>query len=93
MNLHPVVCPSCAGKGEVTDSRWMSATVRRRRECKSCGERWTTYEFRIPKKRRVVIERTGGNKPVQAIELQAETIWREVAAGLKEPEPEPDGET
>jgi len=35
----------CGGKTFVSDSRCgRSGAIRRRRECKRCGERWTTYE-------------------------------------------------
>lgn len=37
-------CPACAGASEVNDSRSTNGTVKRRRECKACGGRWTTYE-------------------------------------------------
>lgn len=41
--------PACAACGSiagsrVTDSRQAGETIRRRRECLACGERFTTYE-------------------------------------------------
>ncbi|KPL21067.1 MAG: hypothetical protein AMJ93_10570 [Anaerolineae bacterium SM23_84] len=38
-------CPYCQkGQSRVVDSRKMRDTVRRRRECLRCGQRFTTYE-------------------------------------------------
>lgn len=39
-------CPYCSSKTMVIESRETenSSTVRRRRECKDCGKRFTTYE-------------------------------------------------
>ncbi len=60
-------CPVCeAGDTRVIDSRpaERGATIRRRRECESCGSRFTTYEradlgvF--------VIKRDGGREPFSA---------------------------
>jgi transcriptional repressor NrdR len=40
-----VRCPSCgAEESRVTDSRELDDSIRRRRECLSCGQRFTTYE-------------------------------------------------
>ena len=43
-------CPFCeAGESKVTDSRDADHGIRRRRECLSCGRRFTTYELaRLP---------------------------------------------
>lgn len=43
--LHPTVC-QCDGITRVIDSRKGEMGLRRRRECLSCGQRWTTYEVR-----------------------------------------------
>jgi len=41
-------CPRCGGASEVKDSRPSSiggsSAVRRRRMCRGCGARWTTWE-------------------------------------------------
>ena len=37
-------CPKCQAKTAVIDSRPHKGTVRRRRKCKKCGHRLTTYE-------------------------------------------------
>jgi len=38
-------CPACGGEeSKVTDSRELDESVRRRRECLACGQRFTTYE-------------------------------------------------
>lgn len=39
-------CEACQGDSEVRDSRETLDYVRRRRECKSCKTRWTTFEVR-----------------------------------------------
>lgn len=39
------LCPACGSRGsQVKDSRPSDESVRRRRECVSCGLRYTTYE-------------------------------------------------
>lgn len=39
-------CPACAStQNKVADSRQTDSSIRRRRECLPCGERWTTYEI------------------------------------------------
>lgn len=37
-------CPECGGRTGVIDCRATVTSIRRRRECKSCGARFTTYE-------------------------------------------------
>lgn len=37
-------CVACGEKTDVTDSRATKVGVRRRRECRECGHRFTTYE-------------------------------------------------
>lgn len=39
-----VLCPKCHQTGSVKDSRRHDDLIARRRECKACGERWTTWE-------------------------------------------------
>jgi transcriptional regulator NrdR family protein len=41
-------CAKCNGKGDVVDSRPQGADVWRRRQCRACGERWTTVESANP---------------------------------------------
>jgi len=36
----------CGGETKVTDSRPHGKSIRRRRECLGCGERWSTLEVR-----------------------------------------------
>lgn len=38
-------CPKCKGSAKVIDSRGVEGGIRRRRECESCGHRWTNYEW------------------------------------------------
>ncbi len=37
-------CERCGGTTDVTDSRPVKTGVRRRRACRACGHRFTTYE-------------------------------------------------
>lgn len=41
-------CKKCGGKGDVVDSRPQGADVWRRRQCRACGESWTTVESANP---------------------------------------------
>jgi len=42
-----MLCPQCKTKTKVIDSKQSSfiSVWRRRRECKECGHKFTTYEF------------------------------------------------
>ncbi|MGH7444970.1 MAG: transcriptional regulator NrdR [Longimicrobiales bacterium] len=58
-------CPYCNGlEDKVVDSRTgqEGRAVRRRRECLSCGRRFTTYEY-IEEKRLLVTKRDGSSQP------------------------------
>ena len=58
-------CPSCSGTDDkVVDSRTADygAAIRRRRECLSCGRRYTTYE-RIDEAPLTVMKRSGHREP------------------------------
>lgn len=37
-------CPYCQGASRVVDTREVASTIRRRRECDDCRQRFTTYE-------------------------------------------------
>jgi transcriptional repressor NrdR len=66
-------CPQCESREtRVVDSRDLdeSATIRRRRECASCGSRFTTYE-RIEAPRLVVVKRDGGRQEFDREKLVA----------------------
>jgi transcriptional repressor NrdR len=57
-------CPQCGARDtRVVDSRDLddSATIRRRRECAGCNNRFTTYE-RVETARLVVIKRDGSRQ-------------------------------
>jgi hypothetical protein len=41
-------CMKCGGKGDVVDSRPQPEGTWRRRQCRVCGERWTTVESANP---------------------------------------------
>ena len=64
-------CPSCQGESGVIDSRPIGKTTRRRRECKSCKHRWTTFEinademhalWKLTKIARALVKTTDGLK-------------------------------
>lgn len=38
-------CPKCQTASAVRDSRPIGKTIRRRRECKQCRFRWSTFEI------------------------------------------------
>jgi len=38
-------CPACGNSTRIIDSRKAARRVRRRRECKECGQRFTTLEM------------------------------------------------
>jgi transcriptional regulator NrdR family protein len=38
-------CPQCSGKTRTLDSRTSEVHVRRRRQCKDCGHRFSTREL------------------------------------------------
>ncbi|WP_047865188.1 transcriptional regulator NrdR [Rubrobacter aplysinae] len=66
-------CPYCDFEDtKVIDSRLSENkdAVRRRRECLSCGERFTTYERREPL-RLMVLKRTGESEPFEREKFKA----------------------
>ena len=80
-------CPFCgAPKTEVTDTRPVSGStaVRRRRECRVCHKRFTTYETLHPTAPKVV-KRDGRREPFDAAKLrhsiELATTKRPVAEG------------
>jgi transcriptional regulator NrdR family protein len=40
-----IFCPKCQNPSAVRDSRPIGRTTRRRRECKNCRFRWSTFEI------------------------------------------------
>ncbi len=44
MGMDSRLCPSCSWRSEVIDCRPTATAVRRRRMCRHCGQRWTTWE-------------------------------------------------
>ena len=65
-------CPFCGTDDtKVIDSRLVSAgeSVRRRRECQNCGERWTTFEtaeLLMPR----IVKRDGSREPFDESKLR-----------------------
>src|SRR3954465_4208108 len=56
-------CPYCgSSQHRVVDSREAADAIRRRRQCESCGERFTTYERAEPV-RMYVVKRGGHREP------------------------------
>lgn len=56
-------CPYCQdGDSRVVDTRKVGSTVRRRRECLRCGQRFTTYE-RLARVSLFVVKRDGRREP------------------------------
>jgi len=53
-------CPYCGKKSMVVDTRTAGEGIRRRRECKVCGHRFTTYERLAPI--RLVVVKTDGRR-------------------------------
>ena len=51
-------CPYCGKKSKVVDTRSAGEGIRRRRECKACGQRFTTYE-RVAPMRLMVVKSDG----------------------------------
>jgi transcriptional repressor NrdR len=68
-----VRCPRCSGlEDRVVDSRTADdgAAIRRRRECLTCGRRFTTYE-RLEEVPFVVVKRSGQREPFERAKLIA----------------------
>jgi transcriptional repressor NrdR len=68
-----VQCPYCrVNDDKVVDSRVAddATAIRRRRECLSCGRRFTTYE-RIEEVALVVTKRSGASEPFDRAKLRA----------------------
>ncbi|HEX2851330.1 MAG TPA: transcriptional regulator NrdR [Acidimicrobiales bacterium] len=66
-------CPSCSGLDDkVVDSRTAEdgVAIRRRRECLSCGRRFTTYE-RLEEAPLVVVKRSGHRAPFERAKVVA----------------------
>jgi len=56
-------CPYCQkGDSHVVDTREVGNTIRRRRECPTCGQRFTTYE-RLAPVSLLVVKRDGRREP------------------------------
>jgi len=68
-----VRCPRCSGlEDKVVDSRTAEegAAIRRRRECITCGRRFTTYE-RLEEVPFVVVKRSGQREPFERVKIVA----------------------
>ncbi|MGH2955539.1 MAG: ATP cone domain-containing protein [Solirubrobacterales bacterium] len=65
-------CPACGAETKVLESRRADhgAAVRRRRECRSCGRRFTSFERRAPEPASV-LKRSGDRQPFDRAKLGA----------------------
>jgi len=66
-------CPFCAhGENKVIDSRISKDgdAIRRRRECLSCGKRFTTYEF-VEELLPVVVKKDGRREPFDRTKIRS----------------------
>lgn len=64
-------CPKCgSGSTRVVDSREAADSVRRRRRCEECGDRFTTYE-RLETTRPLVVKRDGTREEWNRMKLLA----------------------
>jgi transcriptional repressor NrdR len=71
-------CPFCGlGKSRVVDTREVGDGIRRRRECKACRQRYTTYE-RVAKVNLLVVKADGRREPFDQRKL-FEGIWKACA--------------
>lgn len=48
-----MTCPVCGGRTKITNSRGDVESVRRRRECRECGHRFTTMEMEVDLQQRL----------------------------------------
>lgn len=81
-----VRCPFCsADDDKVVDSRPSddNSSVRRRRECLTCGRRYTTYE-RIEELPLIVVKRSGAREPFDHAKVAA-GIERAIAGSAIDP--------
>ena len=80
-------CPYCgSAENKVVDSREAGDAIRRRRQCESCGERFTTYE-RVDALRMYVVKRDGRRERFDREKL-VRGLERAAAAGKRPIEPE-----
>src|SRR5436305_3249950 len=80
-------CPYCGSADRrVVDSRDAADAIRRRRQCESCGERFTTYE-RVDALRMYVVKRDGRRERFDRDKL-LRGLERAAAAGKRPIEPE-----
>jgi transcriptional repressor NrdR len=70
-----VECPSCSSETKVLESRRAEdgAAVRRRRECRQCGRRFTTFERREPEPA-WVLKRDGSSQPFDRAKLRSALV-------------------
>jgi len=52
-------CPACGGPSRVLATRREADSLRRRRECRTCGKRWTTVEVGLDYLRKIDRQASG----------------------------------
>ncbi|VAV96784.1 Ribonucleotide reductase transcriptional regulator NrdR [hydrothermal vent metagenome] len=80
-------CPFCSDDdSQVKDSRSAEggATIRRRRQCQSCGQRFTTFE-RVQLRELTVVKRSG-----RRVRFDREKLMRSISIALQKRPMEPD---
>ncbi|MHB0856695.1 MAG: transcriptional regulator NrdR [Anaerolineae bacterium] len=71
-------CPYCGGvESRVIDTREVGEGIRRRRECQTCQQRYTTYE-QVAKVNLVVVKRDGRREAFDRQKL-FEGVWKACA--------------
>jgi len=71
-------CPFCAhGESRVVDTREVGDSIRRRRECEGCHQRYTTYE-QVAKANLFVVKRDGRREAFDRQKL-FDGIWKACA--------------
>jgi transcriptional regulator NrdR family protein len=81
-------CPNCFNKqNTVKQTRTIenSTSIMRRRECKVCGYRWSTYEdFDSVSKELMLLNRAKGMTPIQTRETTNNSLRRALNAVTRE---------
>ena len=67
-------CPFCQGSSHVVDTREVAVSIRRRRECDACGQRFTTYE-RIAATNLQIIKSDGRRSYLRCSLTQTDGRW------------------
>jgi transcriptional regulator NrdR family protein len=73
-------CPDCGGKARVLETRESKIGTRRRRQCGTCGQRFTTYELAIvalvARRVRQSQEASGRDETPDPTEIASEVVYQ-----------------